>query len=429
MPRVARDNACFVRMILMLTTSLPRPRAVRALIYGLLMACGLAVFPAAAQQRVQIPPLPEASGQPAVDAYWFPAPAEVTGGHPAPVVIGLHGCSGALDSRHRLIGRYHEMATWLNREGYHFLAPESFASRGLKSICETPNRSRTVNEPERRADVYAAVAWLQARGDVDASRMVLMGWSHGAQTVLHSIDRSAPFVSGRAQPFRAAVAYYPGCTAISQNAAYALTTPLLLMIGENDDWTPAAPCRNLTQRLQQLPAATSAPVEFVSYPDSYHGFDGTAEQRRRGGVGNSRSGTAMVGGTPAARAASRERLFDYLAQQLDRPLRLSAAERFGVHAYRVPAASGFATLEKVDAVPGNAQARERYARFLTLPKPRAFALSEVGGGYASGDTADAIRQALAACPEKQQCALYAVDDQVVWTADPAQRVRQAEVPR
>ena len=247
--------------------------------------------------------------------------------------------------------------------------------------------------------------------------------------MLHSIDRSAPFVSGRAQPFRAAVAYYPGCTAISQNAAYALTTPLLLMIGENDDWTPAAPCHNLTQRLQQLPAAASAPVEFVSYPDSYHGFDGTAEQRRRGGVGNSRSGTAMVGGTPAARAASRERLFDYLAQQLDRPLRLSAAERFGVHAYRVPAASGFATLEKVDAVPGNAQARERYARFLTLPKPRAFALSEVGGGYASGDTADAIRQALAACPEKQQCALYAVDDQVVWTADPAQRVRQAEVPR
>ena len=71
------------------------------------------------------------------------------------------------------------------------------------------------------------------------------------------------------------------------------------------------------------------------------------------------------------------------------------------------------------------QARERYARFLNLPKPRAFALSAAGAGYASGDSADAIRQVLAACPEKQHCALYAVDDAVVWHADPKQRAQEA----
>ena len=403
-----------------------RARRVLCSVGLILLSCAFFTGPATAQEQLKIPPLPGDAALPAIDAYWFPAPERATGGAPAPVVIGLHGCSGALDSRHRLLGRYHEMAIWLNREGYHFLAPESFSSRGLKSICETPNRARTVTEADRRADVYAAVAWLRTRSDVDARRIVVLGWSHGAQTVLHSIDRSAPFVAGQAQPFRAAVAYYPGCTAISQNPAYALSAPLLLMIGENDDWTPAAPCRDLTARLAKLPASASAPVEFVSYPDSYHGFDGTAEQRRRGGVGNSRSGTAMVGGTPAARTASRERLFDYLAEQLDRPLRLSSGERFAVHAYRVPAASGFAPLQDAAAVPGNAQAQERYVRFLSLPKPRAFALSESGGGYVAGDSADAIRQALAACPEKQRCALYAVDDSVVWADDPARRMRTAQ---
>lgn len=392
--------------------------------FGLALALGLAAWSALplAQERLTIPPLTDQPGQPAVEAYWFPAPARVTGGKPAPVVVGLHGCSGALDSRLRLAGRYHELAEWLNREGYHVLFPESFASRGLKSICETPNRERTVHEADRRADVYAAAAWLKARADVDASRLAVLGWSHGAQTVLHTIDRSAPFVASRPLPFRAAVAYYPGCSAILKQNDYALATPLLLMVGENDDWTPAAPCRELVARLSTTAAA---PVEFAAYPDSYHGFDGTAELRRRGGVGNSRSGTAMVGGTPAARAASRERLFDYLAARLERPLRLTSGERFGAHAFRVPPASDFAALADVAAVPGGEQARERYARFLNLPKPRAFALSAAGAGYASGDSADAIRQVLAACPEKQRCALYAVDDAVVWQADPKQRAQEA----
>ena len=92
----------------------------------------------------------------------------------------------------------------------------------------------------------------------------------------------------------------------------------------------------------------------------------------------------------------------------------------------MPPGSDFAALENVAAVPGNAQAKERYARFLQLPKPRAFALSDAGGGYVSGESVDAIRQVLAACPEKQPCALYAVDDAVVWQADPARRARQAE---
>ena len=75
----------------------------------------------------------------------------------------------------------------------------------------------------------------------------------------------------------------------------------------------------------------------------------------------------------------------------------------------------------------------RTVRYLTHPQvlidPATpipdWSLSAAGAGYASGDSADAIRQVLAACPEKQRCALYAVDDAVVWQADPKQRAQEA----
>ena len=188
--------------------SLPAPslRLRRTLaILALSLACGSG----GAQERVSISGLPggaESPGAPALEAYWFPAPAEATGGRAAPVVIGLHGCSGAFDSRGQLASRWREYARWFNREGYHFLVPESFASRGLKSICETHVSQRTVSESDRRSDVFAALGWLAARPDVDARRLALVGWSHGAQTVMHTVDRSSAFVSAQSHPPRAAVA-------------------------------------------------------------------------------------------------------------------------------------------------------------------------------------------------------------------------------
>lgn len=95
-----------------------------------------------------------------------------------------------------------------------------------------------------------------------------------------------------------------------------------------------------------------------------------------------------------------------------------------------PAATGFASLNDVDALPSGARAKEAYRTFLVRSKPRAFALSSAGHfGWANGNNPpdplaprDPSQRALATCQRAAAvpCKLYAVDDNVVW-------VRQATV--
>lgn len=240
--------------------------------------------------------------------YWFAAAAP----GPRPALVALHGCSGPYDTRGQLTTHLRQYAADLNAAQMHVLVLDSFGSRGLCSICEIPRNKRPVHEADRRADAQAALRWLAARPEVDASRLVLLGWSHGAQAVLAALDASDAAVQGQTLQPRAAVAFYPGCTEVLKNSHYHLQGPLLMMVGERDDWTAAAPCVRLHQRL-----ATQTPrFELEVYPDSYHGFDHASVPRVRENVGSTRSGKATVGGNPAARVASRERMLRFLAEEL-----------------------------------------------------------------------------------------------------------------
>lgn len=257
---------------------------------------------ATAQQRVEVP------GTVALTAHWFDVPAPT----PRPAVLALHGCSGALDSKGKLNELQRRYAALFNGQQIHVLVLDSFTARGQREICSLKSTQRPVTLPMRRDDVGAALAWLAARPEVDATRLVLLGWSHGAQTVLAALDASDPEVRARAVHPRAAVAFYPGCTGPQRNFSYRLQAPLLMLLGEKDDWTPVGPCQALHQRLSAQPPA----FELEVYPDSYHAFDSANPVRVRDNVGSTRSGTATVGANPAAREASRGRMLRFLATQL-----------------------------------------------------------------------------------------------------------------
>ena len=67
--------------------------------------------------------------------------------------------------------------------------------------------------------------------------------------------------------------------------------------------------------------------------------------------------------------------------------------------------------------------KERYAHFLTLPRPRAFAVAEDGSWRFWADDPDAMTKALDDCARAgKRCWLYAVDDRVVWDADAGRRI-------
>ena len=135
------------------------------------------------------------------------------------------------------------------------LLPDSFGSRGLMSQCGIPPAQRVANATGlRRADAVAALQWLAAQPGTPPGGLVLMGWSDGATTVL-TTGGSPELPDGLV---RGLVAFYPGCRPALNAAGWRPAAPLLILIGEADDWTQAAPCRELATK---LPA-----IKLVTYP-------------------------------------------------------------------------------------------------------------------------------------------------------------------
>jgi dienelactone hydrolase len=280
------------------------PSAVRR--WTLLLAAGLTAAVAWAQpQAVQLPSLDRPQGTPVVLAgNWFAAP----GTAPAPALVLLHGCSGMLDGRGLLAARYTELAARLNGLGVHVLVLDSFGPRQVKQICTLPLGQRPINQLHRRRDALGALQWLAAQPGVDAARLGLLGWSNGGSTVLAAINRRHPEVRAAAVHPTLAVAFYPGCEA-ERARGFEPVAPLLMQLGEADDWTPAAPCKALAAGVQQ-----GLPPAWDSYEGAHHGFDGTAPVRhwREVPSGANPGQGVHVGAHPSARAAAAQRLEQFI---------------------------------------------------------------------------------------------------------------------
>jgi len=351
-----------------------------------------------------------ASDEPGITlkAYWTPP----EGANKAPAVVALHGCGGLPQDRGTLNYAQNRYIRIFHDAGVGILYLDSFGPRGQTSICEQKPSQRTLTEANRRLDVSAALQWLARQPEVSAAQLGVVGWSHGGQTLLASADRSADAVAKSPVKPAALVAFYPGCNAFEKQWGYSLVAPLLVMSGELDNWTPAAPCKSLTDRL----AVAKQPVRYVQYPGSYHAFDASTPVVERDNVGGTASGKAMMGGNPEARAASAREMLQFLSQHWAFPVDLTVLDDT-VHATPVPPASGFAALDNADALPRMSdKGKALYREWLDKPFPRAVAVS-AKGAIARGYGRTAMETAIKNCEKfDTPCRLYAVDDKVVWTA-------------
>lgn len=381
-----------------------------------LLVCVLACSALGAAKNAAAAPLTQAvsfpSQEPGVilQAYWTPPP---DGPAQAPAVVALHGCDGLGRDRRWLNNSQSRYIRIFHDAGFGSLYVDSLGPRGQTSLCAQKPAERSLTEANRRLDVLAALQWLSTQPGVNPAKLVVVGWSHGGQTVLASADSRAEVVVKAPVKPAALVAFYPGCRAFDQQPYDTLVAPLLVMSGELDNWTPAAACRRFTDRL----LAYHQPVRYVQYPDSYHAFDSAGPVTERHNVGGTRSGSAMAGGNPAARTASAIEMMQFLGRQLGFEPDLSLLDDT-VHATAVPAPSGFAALTDVNQLPHVSEAgKALYREWLTKPFPRAVALS-TRGSLARAYGRNAMDSAVKNCERfGQACRLYAVDDQVVWVSN------------
>jgi dienelactone hydrolase len=191
------------------------------------------------------------------------APAEIIKGYlsrpsgsgPLPAIVVMHGCGG-LSERKRLADA-RQFTDW----GYVTLEVDSFATRGIKTNCLS---DRLV---ARDADALGALAYLSKLPFVDPKRIALAGYSQGGIAVLEvaSVQPIKLFETPAGLTFKAAVAYYPICGP----AADELTIPTLVLVGELDDWSPAAACRRMMKRQNGKGVLPT----LVVFPEAYHSFD------------------------------------------------------------------------------------------------------------------------------------------------------------
>jgi dienelactone hydrolase len=173
---------------------------------------------------------------------------------PSPYIVLLPGCGG-LDP---LV------------ENTLFSYAEEFVSRGYGAIVIDTLRGTGIDhtciDQTGPSYVMAALSAAQFAKDTPFSngKIGIAGQSKGGTAALRmsSNETRSTFIYGNVDTwFDAAVAFYPQCS--SSN----LVVPVLILIGENDDWTPSTHCK----RWIEQGSAENLEVRF--YPNAHHGFD------------------------------------------------------------------------------------------------------------------------------------------------------------
>jgi dienelactone hydrolase len=175
-------------------------------------------------------------------------------------VVLAHGCSGTGS-------HIAEWARALREWGYATFVVDSFHGRGLREVCTS---ALTLIGTQRIPDAYGALRLLSTHPRIDASRVALMGFSHGGILTLGASTRWAKetYAPAGHPSFRGFVSFYPYCNTIYPGRER-IAAPLRIHTGELDDWTPAAPCAQLVDAMR----AAGQDATIHVYPRAHHAFD------------------------------------------------------------------------------------------------------------------------------------------------------------
>ena len=193
-----------------------------------------------------------------------------------PTVLMFHDCGGHRDT----LVPYAEAVAAL---GVRAFIIDSFTPRGWTSevakatICT----GLRFHGRKRAGDVLAALHGLGGRDDVDADRLMLAGWSHGAWSIMDLMTMPLTTVGeanvadpdpARLDAVKALFLMYPygGVGALSRERPWVRTAPQALAVDAGRDhltWASAA------RRLHEAVEASGCTLQVWRIPQATHCFD------------------------------------------------------------------------------------------------------------------------------------------------------------
>ena len=187
---------------------------------------------------------------------------------PSPALVFIHGCGGVKDS---MVPQVREAVSL----GYVAVVLDSLTPRGIswRDTCD----GRVLWGQERAADVLVAMTAAREHPAVDPDRLVVVGYSHGAWSVLEALTLGDELPPGlldgprdRWHGVRGIVTWYPYCGPVASfDGDWPDHLPVLMLLAAKDEITDPQPCAKIAAGQ----AAAGRPVREITFPGVSHAFD------------------------------------------------------------------------------------------------------------------------------------------------------------
>lgn len=177
-----------------------------------------------------------------------------------PVVVMLQGSGG-------FNGGFETWSSQFLGMGVSTFMVDSLTGRSLTSVSANQALLGRLN---LIVDAYRALGVLAKHPRVDPSRIVLMGFSRGAQSALYaSMTRFQDLWNTSEITFAGYVPFFPDCSTTYQRERDVAARPIRIFHGTPDDMNPVAPCKAYVAKLR----AAGRDIQLTEYPNASHGFD------------------------------------------------------------------------------------------------------------------------------------------------------------
>lgn len=350
---------------------------------------------AALNEQIVMVPAGSGAGSVALETTVF----KPAGNGPFPLVIMNHG-KALGNPRNQNRDRFIVISREFVKRGYAVVIPMRKGFSRSTGEYVDPGCNMTAHGQMQADDLQSTLEYLRTQAWADKDRMIVAGQSYGGLTALAFGTRETTGVKGLIN-FAGGLKMHGGdCrwqdSLVQAFATYGAKTilPSLWFYGENDHHFGP----DLASRMYNAYVQAGGHARLVAYG---------AFKRDAHGMSGSRDGVKIWW-------PETEKFLKELGMPTD-PVYAINDE------IKVPKVQ-YAAIDNIDAIPYlRGSAREQYRVFLSKSTPRAFAMSPTGAWSWAEDGDDPVQQAMDDCQKNSSvpCRLYAVDNQVVWSDDPA----------
>jgi dienelactone hydrolase len=197
----------------------------------------------------------------------------------------------------------------LVQQGYAVAAPDSFTARHVVEDCMIG----AVRPLDRARDTFAVAELMATRPDVKASKIGVVGWSHGGWADVY-IARDWPeerplreSLAAKGAKIAAVVALYGESCGAPEKAV--VVAPLLGLFGERDGSTRINVC-------QALAAQSNGLMHIHVYANDFHAFDSASGDSRPDHPTPARGVRVIRSYDPVAAQDSHARVLAFFAEHL-----------------------------------------------------------------------------------------------------------------